>query len=362
MSHKIENNMMAFCGATPWHGLGVDVSADGIETLSRPEMVQAWLKTAGLDWVVQRRSIAMRDAQGQGLLTDPLKGFRAIVRQDTDEVFQVATNRYHPLQNQQIVEFFAEYCTAGNATLETLIGLEGGRKIVALAKLTGADTTIGASDELRGYMMLATSHDGSMRTIGMPTQVRVVCWNTLMAALGDSDKETTFRLKHSSKWTAGTADRAKKIMGMAIEQLQETNELARELSQVQIDERGRLEFITRLLADGKSVLEAIVDDSAPQDGAGLLNAVIADSERDTKQEMNRVGKAILEAMLESPGADLDTARNTLWGAVNGVTYFADHQRGRTQDTRLSASWFGQGQAMKRQAVNVARDMAGIAAR
>jgi hypothetical protein len=48
----------------------------------------------------------------------------------------------------------------------------------------------------------------------------------------------------------------------------------------------------------------------------------------------------LEAILSSPGSDLVTARDTLWGAVNGVSYWTDHQRGRGQDTRLSSAWFG----------------------
>ena len=361
MAHKISNNMMAYVGEKPWHNLGHDVSFEGIETLSTADQVKRWLQIAGLDWTVQRRSLAMRDIKGQGLLVDPLKGFKAIVRADTDQVFQVATERYHPLQNQQIVEFFQEYCAAGNATLETLIGLEGGSKIVALAKLKGGDATIGESDELRGYMMLATSHDGSMRTIGMPTQVRVVCWNTLSAALdAGKDQETTFRLKHTSKWSDKTADKARAVMGMAIEQVQQMNETAAELAKVPIDANGRLEYVFRL-TQGESALDQILADTQPAAGS-ILDAVVATHERTavpTEDKLNRAGKAILEAIVNSPGSDLPTANGTLWGAVNGATWYADHEYGRSQDTRLSASWFGPAAALKRKAVEVARDMAGV---
>lgn len=44
---------------------------------------------------------------------------------------------------------------------------------------------------------------------------------------------------------------------------------------------------------------------------------------------------------------------------NGVTYFADHMRGRTQDTRLVSAWFGDSDLLKRTAVNVALEMAGL---
>lgn len=358
MAHKITNNMMAYMGEKPWHGLGHDISFEGIETLSTADQVKRWLQIAGLDWTVQRRAIAMRDGVGQGLLVDPLKGFKAIVRADTNQVFQVATDRYHPLQNQQIVEFFQEYCAAGNATLETLIGLEGGSKIVALAKLKGGDATIGGTDELRGYMMLATSHDGSMRTIGMPTQVRVVCWNTLSAALSAGEgQDTTFRLKHTAKWSDKTAERAKKVMGMAIEQVQEMNETAEKLSHVSLDSAGRLEYVYRL-TQGESLLDQITADSAPSTD---LDSIVAQTSKTelTEDKLNRAGKAILEAIISSPGSDLPTANGTLWGAVNGATWYADHEYGRSQDTRLSASWFGPAAQLKRKAVEVARDIAGV---
>jgi len=361
MAHKITNNMMAFVGQTPWHGLGVNVDHANIATLTTPDMVKAWLQAAGLDWRVQRRAIAMKDATGQDLLVKPLEGFKAIVRADTDQVFQVATDRYHPLQNQEIVEFFQEYCAAGNATLETLIGLEGGSKIVALAKLGGAaDASIGGVDEVKGYMMLATSHDGSMRTIGQPTQTRVVCWNTLSCALAEgSGRDYTFRLKHTSKWSEKTAARAKETMGMAIESVQRMNEVAEELSKVAIDHTGRLEYVYRL-TQGESALEQVMNDSAPMSMG--LDAIVANHERSnvpTEDKLNRAGKAILEAMISSPGSDLPTAKDTLWGAFNGVTYYADHEYGRSQDTRLSAAFFGPGDALKQRALELARDMANV---
>ena len=49
MSHQIENNMLAYKGAEPWHGLGfrVDENATG----------EQMLLTAGLNWKVQRRAL-----------------------------------------------------------------------------------------------------------------------------------------------------------------------------------------------------------------------------------------------------------------------------------------------------------------
>jgi len=360
MSHHIENNQLAWKGAQPWHGLGFEVPANA----TGAEM----LKIAGLDWKVQRRALAMRGKDGSGLLADPLKEFRAIVRSDTDQVFQVASNCYQIVQNQEIADFFKEYCEAGHAQIETVGGLNGGSRIWALAKLNGgSDATLGGVDDLRGYLLIATSHDGSLTTVAKATNVRVVCWNTLSAALGlhgDGSKlgkkqQKEFRLRHSSKWTPERAAEAKAVMGIAIEQIQASNELADKLAKVELDEKGRLQFVQQVLKANGSIVDAVVEQSSKS----LLDQVLDNHavSATTEEDLGRVGKAIIESIISSPGSDLPTAKNTLWGAVNGVTHYVDHVRGRSQDTRLTNAWFGAGDKLKGDAVQVAQQIAGLSA-
>lgn len=167
MAHKIWNNQIAWKGETPGHGLGVKVP----QGTTGEEM----LRRAKLDWSVSRRALAMRSLQGE-VLTDPLAEFCAIVRDTDDHVFQVATSKYHPVQNREIVEFFREFAEAGHAELETVGGIEGGRIVWALARLNhnGASDTVlgGGADESRGYVLLANSHDGSLRLVAKATSVR----------------------------------------------------------------------------------------------------------------------------------------------------------------------------------------------
>ena len=47
-------------------------------------------------------------------------------------------------------------------------------------------------------------------------------------------------------------------------------------------------------------------------------------------------------------AGLATAKETLWGAVSAVTYYADHVRSGTEE-RLDGAWFGAGYALKEKA-------------
>jgi phage/plasmid-like protein (TIGR03299 family) len=324
MSHQIENNMIAYKNETPWHGLGfkVDSNATGIEML----------KTAGLDWKVQRRHIAMRDNEGKVMLTEPLNNYRAIVRSDNDVVFQISTDSYNLVQNSEVIDVFREYCELGHASMETVGGLKNGAIVWALAKLNGGTKkTIQGVDELRGYLLFTTSHDGSVRTIGKATQVRVVCWNTLSAALKGGQ---AFAMKHSKKWTDATKEQAKSQIGIAAEQIMQVNDAAEKLANVRIDHDDWLDFMGKLMGS-----DSVIDPKTA--------------------ELTKLAEDIKQATISSPGSDLVTAKGTLWGAVNGVTYFTDHMRGRTQDTRLTSAWFGDSDLLKRSAMNVALEMAGL---
>lgn len=348
----IYNNQLAYAGATPWHGKGF-----GVEAGTTGEQM---LDICDLNWPVQRRRIAMRDGLGLGkLLTDPLKNFRAIVRKDTDQVFQIATDSYFPMQNLDIVNYFKEFCEAGQATMETVGALYNGRIIWALAKLNGgSDVSLAGVDDLKGYMMLATSHDGRMPTIGQPTDVRVVCRNTFRMATSQKSA-ARFTMKHTRKWTDAVAQDAKKTMGMAIESLQETHQMAEKLTKISMNAQDRIDFVARLI-NGESVLEQAINNSTAAQLDPLMAAVEATEKRaTTEDDLNRVGKAILAAIVDSPGSDLITAKNTAWGALNGVTYYVDHQRSRTQDLRLENAWFGSGDKLKSQAATTLLEMAGV---
>lgn len=362
---------MAHVGAMPWHNNSTAITAELLEAVKSGKVpISDLLTLAGMNWTVQRRAIAMRPSNGDKsvMLTSQLDGYRAIVRSDNDFVFQVASAKYKPVQNAEIVDFFREYCEAGHATIETLGSLKDGAVVWCLARLNGGSTSvIGGNDELRGYMLLATSHDGSVTTTGKPTQVRVVCWNTLSAALGykfhgkTNREEKTFRMRHSRKFDMAAKDEAREVMGMAIEQVSQMNDIADKLSHVKIDAAGRLQFLDTLLGNGGDVLSAIVDESQASTSLDAIVDRMTVSSENPEDKLSRVGKAILDAMMDSPGSNLDSASGTLWGAVNGVTWFADHvSKTRNSDNRLYSAWFGPNESLKTRAVQTALDMAGVA--
>ena len=123
-------------------------------------------------------------------------------------------------------------------------------------------------------------------------------------------------------------------MGMAIKQVAEVNDLAAQLAHVTIDHTGWMEFMGKLMGDD------------------LLDKKTA--------QLSTVAQTIQDATISSPGSALSSARGTLWGAVNGVTWYADRlARTRSESNRLFSTWFGTGDELKTKALHAAAELAGI---
>lgn len=364
MSAEIET--MAYAGANgkPWHGLGEDVTGN----LTPVEMLQK----AGLDWHVSKRLVRMR-VNPSSDVEMVIPGYNAIVRDTDNKVFQVASDRYKPIQNAQVLQFFEDYTRAGGMMLETAGALKGGSVIWGLAKL-GAHFTLSGGDKVDGYLLLCNSHDGSLSFNAIFTSIRVVCWNTLSSALSQGSKAGMFRMKHSKAFTDDVAKDARKKLGLAVQELRALQEASAFLAAHKVDSQGQLvrEYIIRLT--NPSLLEDVAETtnrdmaiSGPIPMANLLENMISQKDTDTKVEkvsrgyitdehLGRVGRAIMDSIISSPGSELPSAHDTWWGVVNGVTHYADHggARGeRNADTALASSWFGQKAVMKQDALEMA---------
>jgi len=60
----------------------------------------------------------------------------------------------------------------------------------------------------------------------------------------------------------------------------------------------------------------------------------------------REHQSIISLYRSAVGQELSSAKGTLWGAVNAVTYYADHVRFGAGVDRLDSAWFGAGSALK----------------
>ena len=175
MSHLIET--MAYTGQTPWHQLG--------HALPKKQSIDVWAQAAGMQWKIQEtpvRYLATGDADavyGEALEFPEQK---VLYRSDTNAALSVVSQRYKVVQPQEVLEFYRDLSEVAGFELETAGVLKAGRRFWALAR-TGKSACLKGNDVVHSYLLLATSCDGTLATMAIPTSVRVVCNNTLAIAL-----------------------------------------------------------------------------------------------------------------------------------------------------------------------------------
>ncbi len=317
MAHMIET--MAFAGAVPWHGLGVPVPPDiGVDEM---------LVRAGLDWEVEKRPLHMHHDGRAVVVPDQF----ALVRATDARVLSVVGRAYEPVQNREALEFFREFVDAGDMTLETAGSLGDGKRVWALASIRDGFELAGG-DEVRGYLLFSSPHVRNESLVVQFTPIRVVCANTLAMALR-GESTGVYRHPHMA---AFNAERAKEALGLARGQLSGFRDVAAFLA----SRRYARDSVVRFFA------EVFEPARAANDGEPI----------DTLVRLPRVARA-MDALDTQPGADTRAAAGTWWGAVNAVTYLADHRLGRSADTRLASAWYGEARQFKLRALTRAADYA-----
>jgi phage/plasmid-like protein (TIGR03299 family) len=102
---------------------------------------------------------------------------------------------------------------SGQAAWDTAGSLAGGRVVFMQVELEGRlFLKSNPKDQTIKRVLFFNSHDGSKALTGMITPVRVVCQNTLNAALGSHSN--CFKIKHTKNYE-NKMDYAAKILGLA---------------------------------------------------------------------------------------------------------------------------------------------------
>ncbi|GHV40885.1 hypothetical protein AGMMS49546_15640 [Spirochaetia bacterium] len=200
MAHKIMENDFMFSGrgVVPWHGLGAVL--DGVLTSKDA------IKAAKLEWTVNQTPVFSSSNFAQ-----EIPGFRANVRSDTKEVLGIVSDRYCVAQNKDVFVFADELIGNGKVkcTYETAGSLWNGRRVFMLVNMPKGRIM---GDEYQPYLCLSNAHDGSACLQVFLTGIRVVCNNTLQAALNSATRKISIR--HLSMM-AQRQDEALRTMGAA---------------------------------------------------------------------------------------------------------------------------------------------------
>lgn len=316
MAHMIDTTTgiaaVAFAGQTPWHGLGQALTPDA--------SIETWTREAGLNYTVKESPVLFQtDA---ATMPEEFKGRKVLHRSDTGAALAVVSDGYRVVQPSDVMSFFGKLVELGGFQMETAGVLSYGRRVWALAKVNdGADIVDG--DTVRPYVLLGTSYDGTMATVAKFTSIRVVCNNTITAALG-RENAGTVRVLHSERFDP---DAVRLELGIVGDNWERFLVQSRKLSGETMGQAEADAFISALLQPYHTSKMAMNQTRGYKRIMELFN-----------------GRAI--------GADIPGVAGTRWAMLNAVTELVDHERGRSNNTRIESAWFGTGAVLKNKALEL----------
>lgn len=320
MSHNLDETTgspaMAYTGERPWHTLGKE--------LPPGESITVWVEAARLNWEIEMLPVVYQ-IDGKNMV---MPERFVLARNDTHAALSIVSRDYLVVQPKEVLEFYRDLVEEHQYKLETAGALDGGRKVWALAR-PGLVTKLGdQADEIGAYVLLATSCDKTLATTVAFTSVRVVCQNTLRFAMHDikNEKRRNLKITHNDRFDA---QKVKHSLGL-------------------LDDSW---------AEFKKQLDKLVQaELSGVDAARFFLAVFQNEEdKKTGRISNRKKAEIAQVMglyHSGPGQELATAKDTLWGAVNAITYYVDRIK-KTSGDRMDSAWFGSGATLKEKAWELA---------
>ena len=329
MAHNIDMTNgranMAFLATNggAWHGLG--------QPMQPGQSIEEWTHAAGLGWNAVKVPAIANLAGPQWDHVPAQERFRRVegqhflCRSDNGRPLGYVSDVYQPVQPGELLEWFARYVAVdSHFKLDVAGSLRDGEIIWATATWDGDLDIVG--EQHRARLLMTTTFDGSGATINKATMTRVVCNNTLDAAL--ADKRATIRTRHNTRFDPARVSRE---LAAIAEGFQSYKAMAEAMVRVEMAK----DEISRFF---KACLDIPFEAKQDEISSRKLNQFQALS--------NAYGETLREG----------TKPGTQWAALNAITRYVDHEkstRGENKaEARALSANFGSGAQLKAKAVGL----------
>jgi phage/plasmid-like protein (TIGR03299 family) len=232
------------------------------------------------------------------------------------DVLATVGKRYHVLQNEELFAFADNIHDANpECRWESAGSLKKGKVVFGSVDIprTMVLDPQGANDQTKLYLIVWTSHDGSVAVQAAITPVRVVCQNTLNLAMRNAKQ--SFKIRHTQS-VEGRIQVARETLGLALGYFDEFEKEAQELFAQEIT---NAEF------------------------SKLITSIYPKPEKDSKGALKKwENKVVLIDDLYHNSPTNANIKGTKWGAFNALTERLDYfrsGRGNSESLMAGASGF-----------------------
>lgn len=169
---------------------------------------------------------------------NPAEGMYATYRKDYNIPLGIVKDRYTIVQNSDAFKFFDDVIGKNKAIWQTAGYFNNGSRIFVTAKLP--DDILVNGDLVDNYLVFTNSHNGSSGVKILFTPIRVVCQNTLNAAIRTSTNFVSLRHTESVHYKISIAE---EVLGITRRKIDEFGIAAKQLSDIKVTDADVLEYI-----------------------------------------------------------------------------------------------------------------------
>ena len=294
-----------------WHGLGQIVE-------DYPNSKEA-LQFAGLDFeVCKRPNIHRLDNCNEIISTNSFYTYRP----DTNAILGDRLGKdYEVVQNTDAFGFFDAIVDGDGIQYETAGALGKGEKIFITTKLPGY-IKVGNDDMIEKYLFLTTSHDGFGSIMAAFTPIRIVCNNTLNAALKNCSN--SIKIRHTAN-VKERLEEAHKVMGISNQLSVQLEGIFNQWAKVRITDKEVQKLIQLAMVPKKEVLQNIKKGEMDELSTCFKN--ICDD--------------VYEYNMSSPSQQYETTKGTVFGTYNAITgYFQNVRNYKDEEAKMKSLLYG----------------------
>lgn len=208
----------------------------------------------------------------------------------------VVGSHYQPIQNEAHLDLLdALVDEAGVKHFETAGSLRGGKEVFVSMRMPST-LQIGGEDPVDVYLVAMNSHDGSSAFKFLVTPVRVVCANTLAAALGQA--QASFSIRHT-RGADGKIQEAREALGLTWKYAEEFEAAAQKMIETTLKTKDFEKVARRIVGMDGATLSKRAQTSAARNLDGLMGLW------ESSDTMTKI-------------------KGTRWAGYNAVTEYVDH--------------------------------------
>jgi phage/plasmid-like protein (TIGR03299 family) len=318
MAHNLEmeNGEVAFAlrGAPAWHNLANRIFSQDEEVSTQLMLDEAKLS----NWNVRLSPVADFIPADWNETSDSQMVIRTNPFNNGTDVLSVVGSRYKVIQNEELFSF-ADNIVDGDSRVawESAGSLKNGR--VVFGSLNVPREMVldpqGANDTTKLYLIVWTSHDGSVAVQAAITPVRVVCQNTLNLAMRSAKQ--SFKIRHTQT-AEGKIQVARETLGLTLGYFDEFEKQAQELFKQEITDKQFSDII-------KTIYPKPSEDSSKLAKTKWENKVV-----------------LIDELYHNSPTNANI-KGTKWGAFNALTerldYFRSTRKSNSESKWASASGF-----------------------